>query len=181
MATAFLSSLNGGTTGVGNCTSTDGVTQTGGFAGHCDWRLPTVAELKSLFEVTDPSCIDTCSNGNFIGVCDDPTLGPLRTCGPYWTSTSVNPVGGDNSVVWGVGVDPDPQPPLPLVPFLVEENKYASTGVGRRLFETIISANGECAEDAIRFSIASLCELRRSDHRCRFALRRRNRTADSKG
>jgi len=130
VATAFLSSLNGGTTGVGNCTSTDGVTQTGGFAGHCDWRLPTVAELKSLFEVTDPSCIDTCSNGNFIGVCDDPTLGPLRTCGPYWTSTSVNPVGGDNSVVWGVGVDPDPQPPLPLVvPFLVEENKYASTYV----------------------------------------------------
>ncbi|HZR80912.1 MAG TPA: DUF1566 domain-containing protein [Candidatus Binatia bacterium] len=44
--TAFLGTLNAGVTG-------DGVTTTGCFAGHCDWRLPTVRELGS---VLDPGC-----------------------------------------------------------------------------------------------------------------------------
>jgi hypothetical protein len=39
--TTFLATLN-------NCTSSDGVAFSGGFAGHCDWRLPTNAELQTI-------------------------------------------------------------------------------------------------------------------------------------
>src|SRR5213594_3659825 len=46
--TSFLNTLNGGATGVGNCVSADGSTVTGGFNNHCDWRLPTIAELQTI-------------------------------------------------------------------------------------------------------------------------------------
>ena len=49
--TSFLPALNGGATGVGNCTESGG-----GFAGHCDWRLPTLAELQGIVDLSAPGC-----------------------------------------------------------------------------------------------------------------------------
>jgi len=73
--TSFLAMLNGGVTGVGNCVSTNGATQTGGFAGHCDWRLPTIAELSTI--------LAPCG----MGPCIDSAFGPTAAAF-YWSSTS---------------------------------------------------------------------------------------------
>jgi hypothetical protein len=47
--TDFLATLN-------SCTSADGHTLTGGFAGHCDWRLPTLAELETIVDLSASGC-----------------------------------------------------------------------------------------------------------------------------
>jgi uncharacterized protein DUF1566 len=47
--TQFLARLNA-------CISTDGVAVTGGFAGHCDWRLPTMPELATTLDASIPGC-----------------------------------------------------------------------------------------------------------------------------
>ncbi|MCC6848317.1 MAG: DUF1566 domain-containing protein [Deltaproteobacteria bacterium] len=71
--TAFLTTLNG------SC-----------FAGHCDWRLPTRAELQTLmvpsYPCTTPPCVD-------LGV-----VGP--TASAFYWSSSTNPTG--DGFVWGV-------------------------------------------------------------------------------
>ena len=90
--TSLLNTLNGGATGVGNCMSSDGTTITGGFAGHCDWRLPTIAELATIL---DPSQ-GVCGGGDLHDACIDPIFGPTSTNEYYSATTDA----GDSTFVW---------------------------------------------------------------------------------
>jgi Protein of unknown function (DUF1566) len=88
--TTFLTALNGGATGVGNCTTdSDGDTQNGGFAGHCDWRLPALEELSGIVDPLAPGCSASAP-------CIDPAAGPMQS-DLYWTATGL---GGDSSQAW---------------------------------------------------------------------------------
>jgi hypothetical protein len=73
--TDFLDKLN-------NCTSTDGTTLSGGFAGQCDWRLPTLQELRGIVDSSVPGCITG-------SACIDPIFGPTDggSGAFYWAST----------------------------------------------------------------------------------------------
>jgi hypothetical protein len=51
------------------------------FAGHCDWRLPTFAELQTILDTEQ----GVCSGGS--GACIDPIFGPTAPAF-HWTSSS---------------------------------------------------------------------------------------------
>jgi len=70
--TEFLEGLN-------NDTSWDG-SSTNCLANHCDWRIPNLMELRTLFLRSAPGCLEQTAP------CFDPVLGPAG--GLVWTSTT---------------------------------------------------------------------------------------------
>ncbi len=72
--TRFLPALN-------DCVSSDGATMTGGFANHCDWRVPTIVELQTILDTTRGTC------GGGSGACIDPVFGPT-VASLYWSNTT---------------------------------------------------------------------------------------------
>lgn len=70
------------------------------FAGYCDWRIPTVGELRSILVASYPLCTSS--------PCIDPAFGPTQAAG-YWSSTPlasvqefawiVNPNNGNVTIV----------------------------------------------------------------------------------
>jgi hypothetical protein len=69
----FLASLN-------DCASSDTTTLTGGFAGHCDWRLPSVVELAGIVDLSAPGC------GTGSPCIDQTVFGPTVALS-YWSAT----------------------------------------------------------------------------------------------
>jgi hypothetical protein len=68
--TDFLARLN-------SCASSDGTATSGGFAGHCDWRLPTSIELQSILLAPYTCGISPCISSVF---------GATQP-GYYWSTT----------------------------------------------------------------------------------------------
>jgi hypothetical protein len=48
------------------------------YAGYCDWRIPTIGELRSIVSVGYPNCTSS--------PCIDPVFGPTQAA-QYWSST----------------------------------------------------------------------------------------------
>jgi hypothetical protein len=82
--TEFLPALN-------DCVGDEQTGVEGGFAGHCDWRLPTVEEVLAIWRPTPP------------GSCLDPIFGE-QVCMDVWTSSGDS---FDASRAWTVEIDDD--------------------------------------------------------------------------
>ena len=79
--TNFLATLNGGdfySPSAGQDVSNG---PTACFANHCDWRIPTIAELNTIIETSAPGC----GSGS---PCIDPAFGPTQAS-LYWSSSSL--------------------------------------------------------------------------------------------
>jgi hypothetical protein len=81
--TIFIAGLNGGVYYSPSFGGTVGLAGTGPcFANHCDWRMPTLAELQTILDITAPA---GCS---FVAACIDPAFGPTQA-NYYWSSSSL--------------------------------------------------------------------------------------------
>jgi hypothetical protein len=86
--TDFLDNLNGLTLSVGGVPC---------FAGHCDWRIPSIGELRSILPGLFPACGNPCAPPDLL-------FGPTRNLS-YWSSSSL----ADNEIfAWyvkfGIGI-----------------------------------------------------------------------------
>jgi hypothetical protein len=71
--TNFLATLNLNSSSDGNAVC---------FAKHCDWRIPTIVELRSILSAQYPNCASS--------PCIDPTFGPTQAqAAGYWSSSSL--------------------------------------------------------------------------------------------
>jgi uncharacterized protein DUF1566 len=61
------------------------------FANHCDWRIPTIAELRSILSAPYPTCAAPCI---------DPIFGPTPLTLYQWSSTTE--AGVDPDIAWSV-------------------------------------------------------------------------------
>jgi hypothetical protein len=76
--TDFQASLN-------DCPSRDGKTLTGGFAGHCDWRLPSIMELAGILDRSAcPTFASPCIDQTVFG----PTIANPYDRAWYWSATT---------------------------------------------------------------------------------------------
>ena len=75
------------------------------FAGQCDWRLPTIAELQTILNpstiTNEPFLQGHCISPNSDGACIDAIFGPTVPSA-YWCSTSI---AGFEGGAWDVGFD----------------------------------------------------------------------------
>jgi hypothetical protein len=79
--TSFLATLNGGDYTSPSAGQDVSNGPTACFANHCDWRIPTIAELNTIIETSAPGC----TTGS---PCIDPAFGPTQASG-YWSSSSL--------------------------------------------------------------------------------------------
>ena len=84
--TDLLGTLNGGVSAL------PGSATTGCFAGHCDWRLPMIEDLRAILDAEYPNCsIDPCT-----------TIPGFTVSSLYWSSSTVS---AGPAFAWGVFFD----------------------------------------------------------------------------